>query len=209
MKKIDILLSAALLAFGCQQGTTDSINVIPYPNEVEVKGGTFNAAGAGFCYASEFDQAAKDAINSFASQLSLVTGAESLASEGTASKGFVFRYNAELPAEAYTLSVSRKAAVAEASSLSHTVIACGGGAVLAEENISSTASQAASDTAFLSSTTAAAVQTLNSADAFSDRDLSGDWDESTAETITLNGSTASSTSIRKKMASPRKNRRVR
>ena len=123
MKKIYILLSAALLAFGCQQGTTDSINVIPYPNEVEVKGGTFNAAGAGFCYASEFDQAAKDAINSFASQLSLVTGAESLASEGTASKGFVFRYNAELPAEAYTLSVSRKAAVAEASSLNGVIYA--------------------------------------------------------------------------------------
>ena len=123
MKKIYILLSAALLAIGCQQGTTDSINVIPYPNEVEVKGGTFNAAGAAFCYASEFDQAAKDAINSFASQLSLVTGVESLASEGTESKGFVFRYNAALPAEAYTLSVSRKATIAEASSLNGVIYA--------------------------------------------------------------------------------------
>ena len=123
MKKIYILLSAVLLASACQQGTTDPINVIPYPNEVEVKGGTFNAAGAAFSYAPEFDQAAKDAINSFASQISLASGVESLASEGNASKGFVFRYNAALPAEAYTLSVSRKAAVAEASSLNGVIYA--------------------------------------------------------------------------------------
>ena len=63
MKKIYILLSAALLAAACQQGTTESINVIPYPNEVEIRSGSFNAAGADFHYAPEFDQAAKDAIN--------------------------------------------------------------------------------------------------------------------------------------------------
>ena len=108
MKKIYILLSAALLAAACQQGTTESINVIPYPNEVEIRSGSFNAAGADFHYAPEFDQAAKDAINGFASQLSLVCGVESSATEGAASKGFVFKYNAALPAEAYTLSVSRK-----------------------------------------------------------------------------------------------------
>ena len=123
MKKIYILLSAVLLASACQQGATDPINVIPYPDEVEVKGGTFNAAGAAFSYAPEFDQAAKDAINSFASQMSLASGVESLASEGNASKGFVFRYNAELPKEAYTLAVSRKAAIAEASSLNGVIYA--------------------------------------------------------------------------------------
>ena len=62
MKKIYILLSAVLLASACQQGTTDPINVIPYPDEVEVKGGTFNAAGAAFSYAPEFDQAAKEGV---------------------------------------------------------------------------------------------------------------------------------------------------
>ena len=118
-----LLLALALSALTACTTVTTSINVVPYPNEVEIKGGTFTAAGADFNYSPEFDQPAKDAINAFAQQLSLTSGKESRTSEGTAGKGFVFRYNAALPAEAYTLSISRKAAVAEASSLNGVIYA--------------------------------------------------------------------------------------
>ena len=123
MKKIYILLFAALLAASCQNGAEGSINVVPYPNEVQIKNGTFKADGAAFHVSGEFDQAAKDAIEAFAAQLSLVSGKESLVDAKTAGKGFVFTYNAALPAEAYSLKVGRSTATVEASSLNGVIYA--------------------------------------------------------------------------------------
>ena len=123
MKKIYILLFAALLAASCQNGAEGSINVVPYPNEVQIKNGTFKADGAAFHVSGEFDQAAKDAIEAFAAQLSLVSGKESLVDAKTSGKGFVFTYNAALPAEAYSLKVGRSTATVEASSLNGVIYA--------------------------------------------------------------------------------------
>ena len=115
------MLAAALVS--CSTNDDSAINVIPYPNEVEFTCGDFKAAGAEFHYAPEFEQAAKEAVCAFAQQLSLTTGKESTVSEGSSGKGFVFRYNPELPKEAYKLSVTRKAAIAEASTLNGVIYA--------------------------------------------------------------------------------------
>lgn len=123
MKKIIILLSAALLASACQKGITDSISVIPYPNEVEIMNGSLKVAGADLHYAPELEQAAKEAVCDFAQQLSLTTGKESSATEGSSTKGFVFKYNPELEKEAYRLSITRKAAIVEASALNGVIYA--------------------------------------------------------------------------------------
>ena len=58
------------------------ITVVPYPNEVEIQNGTFNAAGAGIHYDPEFVQFAKDAIVSFGGQLSSACGKASQVAEG-------------------------------------------------------------------------------------------------------------------------------
>ena len=123
MKKIYILLFAALLAVSCKSGAEGSINVVPYPNEVQIKNGTFKADGAAFHVSGEFDQATKDAVEAFAAQLSLVSGKESLVDAKAAGKGFVFAYNGALPAEAYSLKVGRSSATVEASSLNGVIYA--------------------------------------------------------------------------------------
>ncbi len=117
MNKTFLISMAAAALIAC--GTTDNqtIKVVPYPNGVEIGTGTFNAEGADFHYDAEFDEAAENIITGFAGQLSLVTGTESQALEGTAETGFVFILDPALPEEAYTLTVSRKAAVVKASSL--------------------------------------------------------------------------------------------
>ncbi len=107
----------AVMFISCGTTENKTITVVPYPNEVEIMDGAFNADGAAFHYSAAFDEAAKNVITSFAQQLSLVTGGRCRTAEGTAKKGFVFILDETLPEEAYTLSISRKAAVVKASSL--------------------------------------------------------------------------------------------
>ena len=124
MKRILTILAAAVAIASCGQPAVKSINVVPYPNDVTIKSGTFNlAANNSFHVSTDLDQASKNAIASFAAQLSLASGIEFGMNEGTGSNGFVFRYNPEIDKEAYVLNVSRKAAVAEASSLNGIIYA--------------------------------------------------------------------------------------
>ncbi len=117
MRKTILMFAAAVLFMAC--GTTDNrtLTVVPYPNEVEINAGSFNAAGAGFHYSAEFDEAARNIITGLAQQLSLVTGAESAVAEGNASKGFIFILDPAVAEEAYSLNISRKAVTVKASSL--------------------------------------------------------------------------------------------
>ncbi len=105
------------MLMACSTPEIKNITVVPYPNEVELTEGTFNAKGADFHYSADFDQAAKDIIGKFAEQLSLVTGSRSTVEEGDAGKGFVFILDTTVPEEAYNLTISRKAAIVKASSL--------------------------------------------------------------------------------------------
>ena len=71
MKRIIALLAAAAAIISCAQPDEQSINVIPYPNEVNLKCGSFVLEkNENFFYSGELDQASQNAIRSFAEQLS-------------------------------------------------------------------------------------------------------------------------------------------
>ncbi len=117
MRKIILLSAVAAMFMACEATENPDITVVPYPNEVEMKAGTFDAAGADFHYSAEFDQAAKNIITGFAQQLSLASGTESVAAEGKGCTGFVFTYDADIPEEAYSLKITKRAVKVKASSL--------------------------------------------------------------------------------------------
>ncbi len=119
MKKISfgavVLVAALFVACGTVDDRT--LDVVPYPNGVEIKSGTFGVSGAGFHCSADFDEAAKAVIMKFAEQLSYVTGKGSTIDENESEDGFIFKFDPAMPEEAYGLTVSRKAAVVRASSL--------------------------------------------------------------------------------------------
>ena len=117
MNKTLLLTVVASILISCDTSTQKPISVVPYPNEVEMKSGTFNAAGADFHYSEDLNEGSIDLIRRFAGQLSLVTGIESTVESGNAAKGFSFATDSTLPEEAYTMEVSRNAVKVRASSL--------------------------------------------------------------------------------------------
>lgn len=110
-------MAAAFAVASCCNAEKNAIEVVPYPNTVEVKSGSFQVEGAGFSYSAEIDEASKNIVTNFAGQLSLVSGKACSVTEGPAATGFVFILDETIPAEAYTLSVSKNAAVIKASEL--------------------------------------------------------------------------------------------
>lgn len=117
MKKILFFLTVVLVAC-TQEITTNSIsNVVPYPNEVQMGEGEFNAKGAAVTYDAALDEAIVNLINAFASKLSTISGTESEVSAGTAEQGFVFVNNPEIAEEAYVLDVKPEVVRVEASAL--------------------------------------------------------------------------------------------
>ncbi len=112
-----ILTAVVSLLMACGTEEKREFTVVPYPNEVEIKAGTFDAAGAGIHCSADFDEATKAIVSGFARQLSLVTGKESTADENVAAEGINFMLDASLAEEAYTLSVTPAAVTARASSL--------------------------------------------------------------------------------------------
>ena len=115
MKKTFIILSVLLAAAACAPKNVQTINVVPYPNEVQVKSGEFCVAGAGIRHDAAVDARTKTLIEAFAQQLSLVTGAESAVSETNGEIAFIL--DAEMPHEAYTLNVTKKGVEVKASGL--------------------------------------------------------------------------------------------
>ena len=117
MKRPIILSAVAALLVSCAPQESQTLTVVPYPNEVSIKDGTFDAARADFHYSAEFDTASQNIIKGFADRLSLVSGKDSKVAEGDSAEGFIFLYDASMPEEAYRLEVSGKAARVTASSL--------------------------------------------------------------------------------------------
>lgn len=117
MKKILILLSIVIVSISCNNNEIKPINVVPYPNEVNLKKGTFDAAGAQIHYEAGLDERSKALIASFAEQLSLITGKGSTAAEGTSGAGFIFMLDPEMKHEAYTINITRKKVEIKASGL--------------------------------------------------------------------------------------------
>lgn len=121
MNRVLLLIVVAVLSATAIMAR--NVTVVPYPDDVVISDGTFNAAGAGFRYDAGFDKLAKDAVLNFAAQLSTVSGKQSNVRKGNSDKGFVFVLDKELPAEAYRLIVDADKALVEASSLNGVIYA--------------------------------------------------------------------------------------
>ena len=87
MKKIFLIFTAAL-AVACAQKNHESsvLNVVPYPNEVEIGEGVFDAKGVPVTYAEAIDEASVNVIRLFAEKLSQVSGVENSLEVGSADK---------------------------------------------------------------------------------------------------------------------------
>ena len=101
----------------CVCNKPSTINVVPYPNDVQMKCGTFEAAGAPFHYQADLDDRSEAVIKGFASQLSLATGKESAVQEGKSCKGFVFILDEDMQPEAYAINVCPRRVKVTASGL--------------------------------------------------------------------------------------------
>ena len=101
------------------------INVIPYPQSVEIGKGQFKAAGANFNCESSIDSKSIEAIRKLAEELTYVSGRtstvavpagflKSIAEEGKM-KGFVFLKDGSMGPEAYSIDVSGKSCIVRAN----------------------------------------------------------------------------------------------
>lgn len=117
MRFFFIALTSLFILSGCAKNSKEALTVVPFPNQVEMGYGDFNAAGAVFYIDSSMDEYSKNAVNEFAAKLSAVTGAESVVQEGKADTGFVFEVDANLAKEEYKLEVTKKVVKVYASSL--------------------------------------------------------------------------------------------
>ena len=94
-----------------------AVEIVPYPNEISVRCGNFDVAGADFTYDESMDTASLNVIRNFAAQLSAVCGKESGIKPGTSRKGFHFHVDPALGKEAYTINVTKRNVKVTASSL--------------------------------------------------------------------------------------------
>ena len=117
MKKTLFISAIAAILVSCNTTEVKPINVVPYPNEVSVKPGSFNACGAEFHFDTAFDETTQDIIKEFAEQLSLVSGTESNVAPGKACRGFIFTFDQTMPSEAYSLNITGRAVKVKASAL--------------------------------------------------------------------------------------------
>lgn len=119
MKKFLSALFALALAASCISLNPKEygIDVVPYPNEVSLKAGSYKVAGAVFHYDGNMDALSVQAVTDFADRLSRVTGKQSLVSEGHSRTGINFVVDPALAPEEYSLVVNRKAVIIKASAL--------------------------------------------------------------------------------------------
>ncbi len=116
MKKILFITLLAAMMASCTPKEA-SIEVVPYPNSVQMKSGNFNAAGAMFQIDPAMNDLAKDAVKKFAEDLSFISGVESTISGDKVGSGFIFKVNPEIKAEGYVLDITGKKATVEAADL--------------------------------------------------------------------------------------------
>ena len=115
MKKTLFFVVIAAVAAACAP-KEQAVEIVPYPNSIEIRAGTFNAAGADIRFAADMDEASCEVIKVFADQLALVTGQASTINGTDASTCFRFIHDTEVPEEAYRLKVNRKSVIVKASS---------------------------------------------------------------------------------------------
>ena len=91
MKRIILTLAVVAVASCAQEVVkNDVLNVVPYPNDVQLSEGVFDAKGAAVTLDEAIEESAVNVIKAFAEKLSAVTVVESAVSTGSAENGFVF-----------------------------------------------------------------------------------------------------------------------
>lgn len=115
MKFFTIITAAALTLSACCSTGQKTLDLVPYPASVNVRCGTFQAAGAGFHCTGITDPLASAAIGDFAASLSEVSGKISSVQDGSG-KGFNFVMDPSLAQEAYSISIRKNKAEVRASS---------------------------------------------------------------------------------------------
>ena len=126
MKRIFNLIVFALLLMPCSMKAKEaetSINVIPYPQSVEVVKGTFKGAGANFNCDQSVDPKSQALIKELADRMTFVSGRISsyatpvgLGNDCAKVKGFIFLKDTSLADEEYSINITTKNCTVRASS---------------------------------------------------------------------------------------------
>lgn len=126
MKKVINIIALALLFVSCSMKAKESettINVIPYPQGVEVGKGTFKGAGANFNCDQAVDAKSQVIIKELADKITYVSGRicsyatpVGLANDCAKVKGFIFLKDANLAEEEYSIDITKANCIVRASS---------------------------------------------------------------------------------------------
>mgnify|MGYP000767386969 FL=1 len=126
MKKVINIIALALLFASCSMKAKESettINVIPYPQSVEVGKGTFKGAGANFNCDQAVDAKSQVIIKELADKITYVSGRicsyatpVGLAKDCAKVKGFIFLKDANLAEEEYSIDITKANCIVRASS---------------------------------------------------------------------------------------------
>ena len=116
MRKI-IFFIAIVLVVSCKKenGGNSVFSVVPFPNDVKINDGEFNAAGASVTYSADLDELTQNVIKAFAKKLSDISGKNSCVRLGDADSGFIFELDNQLQEEAYSLKVDEEMVLVRAS----------------------------------------------------------------------------------------------
>lgn len=126
MKRILCVIAMAILAIPCSLAankTETVINVIPYPQSVEVGKGSFKGAGANFNCDQSIEGRTQEIIKELADRITLVSGRicsyatpVGLAKSAAKAKGFIFLKDSSLAEEEYSIDITKINCVVRASS---------------------------------------------------------------------------------------------
>ena len=119
MKKLSVLALSCLLLGSCCSKVANTYELIPYPNHLTPRSGSFAVAGAAFAADEKMDEPTRAIVADFAARMAEVAGTQAEVAYSAAPEegGFCFRVDATLPAEHYALEVTQAGATLRASSL--------------------------------------------------------------------------------------------
>ncbi len=117
MKKLTFILILAAAASSCCSKVVEKVNLVPYPQSVEISCGTFDVEDAGVRYYKGADSLTVALAERLAEQLALVTGEPHGVKAGKGCGNINFILDETLAEEAYELHVGRSSANIKASSL--------------------------------------------------------------------------------------------
>ena len=120
MKRFSIFLTACLAIVACTKPKPQAFHVIPMPAEVTLSEGAFCVKGAAVHFEDDLDEASAAAVIRFIDAVETATGTQCIWAEG----GMTFKNNPNLAEEEYTIDITPKAVMVEASALNGFVYAC-------------------------------------------------------------------------------------